>query len=268
MPFAAANGIAKHIDSVIFNRLLLCLLASCQPQEGLPDRNTLQGTDYRLFQGTPLWDVAQAVRDDDAPHVAELGESSGLNVDAPEPRFGKTVLMLTVANGDYAACQALLRLGAAPNAHDRYNGTSPILEAACRSDPAFVKLLLAHGGNPNDVETGPRRPGNRQRNTPLTLAAGSSLAMVAALLSAGANIRYENEFGTTALSRSLMQDQYGVALYLLQHGADSRKPILQRPTPDGPQAVYLTQFLAEVRQPGVNEEEINRILAFIHEQRP
>lgn len=239
------------------------LLASCQPQEGPVDRSTLRGTDYRLFQGTPLWQVAQAAQADDAPHLVELEKTSGLNVDIPEPRFGKTVLLLAVANGNYAACQALLRLGATPNAHDRYNGTSPMLEAARRSDPAFVALLLAHGGNPNDVETGPRRPGNTQRNTPLLNAASRSLATVQVLVAAGANVNCENEFGTTALSRALLHDQYAIALYLLQHGADPRKPVLQRPTSHGRRPVYLPEYLDEVRKAGQNDEEINAILAFL-----
>jgi len=242
---------------------LWTLLACCQSQEGPVDQSTLRGTDYRLFQGTPLWGMAQAAQADDASRLTALGKTSGLDVDTPEPRFGKTVLLLAVANEDYAACQALLGMGASPNAHDRYNGTSPLLQAAAGRNPAFVELLLAHGGNPNDVETGARPSGNTRRNTPLINAARHSLATARALVAAGANVNYENEFGTTALSVALIQDQFAVALFLLQHGADPRKPVLQRPTPAGRRPVYLPEYLAEVRKPGQNDAEIAQILAFL-----
>lgn len=104
--------------------MLWGLLASCQPNEHPVDRSTLRGTDYRLFQGTPLWEVAQAAQANDAQRLTVLGTAGGLHLDAPEPRFGKTVLMLAVANGDYAVCQTLLRLGAGPNVHDHYNGAA------------------------------------------------------------------------------------------------------------------------------------------------
>lgn len=239
------------------------LLAACQGNDAPVDRRTLQGTDYRLFQGTPLWAVARAAQTNDAQRLAALGTAGGFRVDAPEPRFGKTVLQLAVANGDYAACEALLRLGADPNAHDRYHGSSAMLEAARRPDPSFVELLLAHGGHPNDAETGPRRPGNTQRNTPLLHAVNSSLATVKVVLAAGANLNYENEFGTTALSRALVHDRYAIAWYLLQHGANPRKPVLRRPGPNGSYPVYLPQYLAEVQQGGADNEEINQMLAFL-----
>lgn len=69
--------------------------------------------------------------------------------------------------------------------------------------------------------------------------------------------------GTTALSVALIQDQFAVALFLLQHGADPRKPVLQRPTPAGRRPVYLPEYLAEVRKPGQNDAEIAQILAFL-----
>ena len=180
------------------------LLAACQANDTPVDRSTLRGTDSRLFQGTPLWEVARAAQANDTQRLMALAGADVLRVDAPEPHFGKTVLQLAVANGDDAACRTLLRLGADPNAHDRYHGSSAMLEAARRPGPLLAQLLLlAHGGNLTDVETGPRRPGNTQRNTPLLHAAEQSLATVKMLLAAGANLNYENEFGTTALSRAL-----------------------------------------------------------------
>ena len=94
-------------------------------------------------------------------------------------------------------------------------------------------------------------------------AARHSLATARALVAAGANVNYENEFGTTALSVALIQDQFAVALFLLQHGADPRKPVLQRPTPAGRRPVYLPEYLAEFRKPGQNDAEIAQILAFL-----
>lgn len=249
--------------------VFLCLLLSCQLREQPVDKSTLLGNDYRLFQGTPLWEVAKAAQDDEAGQLASLVKNGRVNLNYQEPQGGKTVLMLAVANREYEACQALLRLGASPNTHDHYNGASAMHEAAQNLDVAFLKLLLAHGGNPSDVEVGPRRTGNTSRETPLMAAISANFpAAVELLVAAGANVKYENEFHTTAFSRAMVQERYRIALYLLQHGADPHKPLFTRLSRTGPQVVYLAQYLREQPQDRSKYEGLDELIAYVraHQQ--
>jgi ankyrin repeat protein len=205
--------------------LALCWLGSCTSRETPVDKQRLRGNDYRLFQGTPAWELAKAVQDEDTVRLVHLVRQQQVPVDYPEPRFGKTLLMLTVANEQYRSCKTLLELGADPNQHDRYNGSSAIIYAAGfteneRYNLAILQLLLTHRANPSDVETGPRRAGYTGRKTPLSEASERTMDKVKLLVKAGANINYRNEYGTTALSTAVVLDKLDIALYLLEHGAD------------------------------------------------
>lgn len=132
-------------------------------------------------------------------------------------------------NRNYESTKALLELGANPNQHDSYDGTSPIIEAAKVGEGTkFLDLLLRHGGNPNDTEIGERRKGVTVRDTPLLAAIGglgNSLPKVELLVESGADINFKNEFGMNALNEALVLDKLNVVLYLLHKGIDFRQVI-------------------------------------------
>lgn len=91
-------------------------------------------------------------------------------------------------------------------------------------------MLVEYGANVNDVETGARKNGNGTRETPLMAAAQTGkLDLVKFLVSKGADVNYQNEFGQSALSKSIMVSRYEVSYYLLQNGADYSRPIFYRP---------------------------------------
>ena len=70
---------------------------------------------------------------------------------------------------------------------------------------------------------------NGTRFTPLIAASRTGrLDLVRFLASKGADVNYQNEFGQSALSESVMVDEYKVAYYLLQNGADYNRPIYYR----------------------------------------
>jgi ankyrin repeat protein len=126
----------------------------------------------------------------------------------------------------------LLEKRADVNIHNTFDGTSAIIEA-CGSkyyDIQFVEILIQNGANVNDVETGERRQGNSTRLTPLIAASKTgNLYLVKFLESKGVDVNYQNEFGQSALSSSVMINKYEISYYLLQNGADYERPIFYRP---------------------------------------
>jgi hypothetical protein len=243
-------------------RSLLCvfqmvLFMSCSDRDTLVDKSKLLGNDYRLFQGTPVWNLAKAVQDEKVDEIKRIVQEEKVDVDYQETKFGNTLLILTVGNQHYNSCKALLELGANPNKHDNYNGASAIINAADienykDDNTKFIKLLLAHGANPNDEEIGKRREGNTTRKTPLLIACSdvnqfvSPIEKVKTLVEAGANINYKNEFNDFPLVEALMHKHYDVVLYLLQKGADYSFMLFDRAefSKDG-KKIYIADLLRE-----------------------
>lgn len=93
----------------------------------------------------------------------------------------------------------------------------PLFVAVRSARVEIVKLLLAHGANPNTV--------NSMRNTPLWFAAQSAarsedrIAVMRELLAAGAEINRRCEGGSTALSYAAWRGNLEVVKFLLAEGA-------------------------------------------------
>jgi ankyrin repeat protein len=67
-----------------------------------------------------------------------------------EPQGGMSLLQFAVFNNFYRSAEALVQAGADPNLRDTYHGDSPLSEAAENyKSSRFLRLLLAHGGDPN-----------------------------------------------------------------------------------------------------------------------
>ncbi len=217
---------------MIFQIVLSCLLLSCSNRDKPVDNKDLTGRDYRLFQKTPAWELAKAVQDEDVNKIDKIvSENSGL-INYQEPKYGNTLLKLTVMNQQMKSFKALLERKADVSIHNTFDGTSALIEA-CGSkyyDIGFAQMLVEYGANVNDVEAGKRKKGNSTRETPLIAAAQTGkLDLVKFLISKGADINYQNEFGQSALSKSIMANRYEVSYYLLQNGADYKRPIFYRP---------------------------------------
>lgn len=220
------------IKLIIFQAVLSCLLISCSNRDKVLDNKDLTGGDYRLFQKTEAWELAKAVQDEDVNNIDKIvSENYGL-INYQEPKYGNTLLKLTVINQQMKSFTALLERKADVRLHNTFDGSSALIEA-CGSeyyDIGFAQMLIEYGANVNDVEVGKRRNGNSTRDTPLIAAAQTGkLDLVKFLISKGARINYQNEFGQSALSKSLMANRYRVSYYLLQNGADYKRPIFYRP---------------------------------------
>lgn len=219
---------------MIIQLVFSCLLLSCSNinRDKPVDKQDLTGSDYRLFQNTPAWDLAKAVQDEDEKKINEIVSKDPKLINYQEPKFGNTLLMLTITNQQLKPFRYLLEKRADVNIHNTFDGTSAIIEA-CGSkyyDIQFVKILIQNGANVNDIETGERKKGNSTRATPLIEASKSGLMdLVKFLVSKGADVNYQNEFGQSAFSESIMQKRYEISYYLLENGADYERPIFYRP---------------------------------------
>jgi len=219
---------------MILQLMLSCLLFSCTNtnRDKLLDNKDLTGRDYRLFQNTPAWELAKAVQDEDVNKIDMIVTENPILINYQEPKYGNTLLKLTVINQQIKSFKALLERKADVSIHNTFDGTSAIIEA-CRLrdyDIQFAQMLIENGANVNDVEIGERKKGNSTRETPLISAASSGkIEFVELLVKKRVDINYKNEFGQSAFSESIRLKNYNISLYLLQNGADYKQPIFYRP---------------------------------------
>lgn len=221
------------MKAIVIHLVFACLLFSCSDlsREKIVDKSELTGRDYRLFQNTPAWELAKAVEDENTKKIDKIVSKNPEIINYQESKYGNTLLMLTIMNQQLKPFKALLKRGADVNIHNTFDGTSSLIKA-CSSkfyNITFVKMLIEYGADVNDVEIGERRKENGTRLTPLIAASRTGrLDLVRFLVSKGADVNYQNEFGQSALSKSVMVDEYKVAYYLLQNGADYNRPIYYR----------------------------------------
>lgn len=211
-----------------FNLILAfsCFFLSCSNNCELTEYN------YLLFQGTPVWELAKATRDNNGKEMRRIISKNPDIVNYQEPKYGNTLIMLTILNQQYKPFKVLLDSNADVNIHNTFDGSSAIIKSVSLKDYdiRFVNDLILSGADVNDIEIGIRREGNSTRNTPLISAVNSgNMEFVRLLVSKGAMINYRNEFDQSALSESIVLKYYKIAYYLLQHGADFESPIFYRP---------------------------------------
>lgn len=207
--------------------MLFVTFTGCYNRDKKVDKEKLLGKDYRLFQDTPVWDLAKAIEDEDVILINQLVIEKKLPVDYQESKFGNTLLMLAIENNDYESVKALLDLGADPNIADNYQGSTPMHDAAKNEDPKYLKILIEHQGNPNVIESKPITEDDQGRETPLNVAisytSGNNLEKVKLLVKAGADINFYNDWYTyyphLPVSDAITHNQFDIALYLLQQGA-------------------------------------------------
>jgi hypothetical protein len=256
--------------------VFLMLFMSCSNKDTVVDKEKLLGNDYRLFQETPVWDLAKAVWDEDVDRIKQIVKRDSIDIDFQESKFGNTLLMLTVSNQQSESCKALLELGADPNKHDTYRGSSAMIDAAevngvVGDNTEFLKLMLLYGGNPNDVEIGEREEGNTTRYTPLLRACAnvnelvSPIGKVKLLVEEGGYVKYNG----AALGTSIMMEYYDVVLYLLNNGANYQEVIIDRSkfSKDG-KKMYIADMLKENLHPLDSKEYKQKmeIVVFLKEK--
>lgn len=196
------------------------------------DKGDLLGDDYRLFQGTPAWDLAKAVEDQDVNEIKRQVQVKNIPVDYREERWKQTLLMLAVRTNKIKSVETLLELGADPNTPNdtvEYFGENAVIIASTsvRASPKILKLLLENGGNPNSVECGVQKDGHGNFIPARFFALYEAVPLfedfekVRMLVEAGADVNMQTETtGAGAMQQAIALDRMDVLLYLLEHGAD------------------------------------------------
>ena len=142
---------------------------------------------------------------------------------------------LDMRAGNIKGFERLLVHGADPNLRDD-SGDAAIHYAAALSEngPEFLKIALAHGGDPN-LHTRPKGPLPKEdiNGVPITyidyeptpifdaIVLGNTESM-RILLKAGADLKVRNSLGQTPLASAAMDSRYECVLLLLEAGADFR----------------------------------------------
>jgi len=182
--------------------------------------------DIEIFQGTPAWDVATAVDNDDAVKIKALLERDTMLVNYQEPVYGLTLLIRAIGTEKYQSAKQLLESGANPNITTK-TGTSALFEATSYSwndtkangDPKFVKLLLNNGANPNQNYCSPAIKGQTDPidcgTSPLMHSVSRGVEKTKLLVEFGADINYKTKLGTTASIFALMNKDVNSAYFLI-----------------------------------------------------
>lgn len=217
---------------MIIQLVFSCLLLSCSNinRDKPVDKSDLTGDDYRLFQNTPAWALAKAVQDEDVMKINEIIAKDPKLINYQDSKYGNTLLNLTIMNQQIKPFKTLLANKADVNIHNNYEGTSALIEACSfkQYDTKFAKILLQNGANVNDIQTDNTEP-NKVKSALMKSVKTGKLDLVELLVKNGADINYQNEFGQSALSESVMVRKYKISYYLLQNGANYERPVFYRP---------------------------------------
>jgi ankyrin repeat protein len=144
--------------------------------------------------------------------VADLLLKAHAKVDAANV-YGVTPLSLACVNGSAAMVTRLLAAGANPNLA-LPNGETPVMTASRTGKIEAVRELLAHGANVSGVES------TRRQNALMWAAAEGHVAVVQALIEAGADVHSTSSTGFTPLLFAASHGETDVTKLLLAKGAN------------------------------------------------
>ncbi|KWW26849.1 MAG: ankyrin [bacterium P3] len=195
-----------------YSLLILMVLSAC-----IGGEENYLGYNIELWKDTEVWDFANCISKGNFKKAERLLGQNQININFKESKFGETLLHWAVMNDNLDAVKFLVNHGANPNAHDTYNGQSPISIAASEFNSIeILNYLLAHGGNPNDyVKESEVLSYERSLETPLIGAAFISLEKTKRLVAAGADVNFAVKPGYTAFYNAAISKHKDILAYLI-----------------------------------------------------
>ena len=243
----------KKIGIALLMVIVSLLLSNCNYENTVQQKNKIPGYSYRLFDKTPLSDLAKAVESQDTSTIRKISKKN--TIDYQEPRYGQTLLRLAVFNGHIKSVQALLERGADPNKQSGTDKKSAFMEAAGsleEKDPhiastKYLKLLLKFGADPNAVQDGDNmKAGQKSYLTPLEFACLSgNFQNVVELITAGANVNLYSKNGFSPIYASIVSRRPYITLLLLRNGARYDLPMFTKVTE---QKIYILDAIDSIWQ--------------------
>lgn len=182
--------------------------------------------DIEVFKGTPVWELAKAVENENIVKLKKLITERPEIVNYQESIYGTTLLMRSIGAEKFNSAKVLLENGADPNIISTI-GTTALFEAVSYSwedvnantDAKFVKLLLDNDANPNATYCGRNIIGQTDPiecgASPLMHAVSRSFEKAKLLVESGANIDYKTKSGKTASSTALLMNAVDAAYFLI-----------------------------------------------------
>jgi hypothetical protein len=151
------------------------------------------------FRETPLWELAQAVRADNANDVKRIVKDKKLKIDLKDPTFNQTLLVLAIENHKKNAFVELLNAGANPNELvGNPQDSTPFINGIWNVDDCdlyYIENMLKHGANPNLEIQNPKPDYYFANSFPLLVAIGQNdnnandcLNLIKLLVNNGADI--------------------------------------------------------------------------------
>jgi hypothetical protein len=130
------------------------------------------------FKETSLWELAQAVRANNATEVKTILKDKKLNIDLKESKFNQTLLALAIQNEKRDAFLELLNCGANPNELIGFPiDATPFMYGIQNVENCnlfYVESMLKHGANPNLEIKNPNPGYYFQNSLPLLAAIGKN----------------------------------------------------------------------------------------------
>ncbi len=186
----------------------------------------LQPYDLRGYQGTPVWDLAKAVYDEDIDEIYHQVQDKKVPIDYREPVKGRTLLLFAACKYKPRSVKALLDLGADPNARDSFRGSTPLLTACRYNDSTeVVKLLLSYGADPNIIEKINNDTSSWYNSYAFPLYWAiyhGNFENVKLLIASGADIHLKTEIvgAGSLVNEAVVHNRCDIALYLINLGLD------------------------------------------------
>ena len=209
---------------------------------------------------TPLMTAARTGN----PAALRLLLERRATVDAREPEFQQTALMIAVRENQDAAVAVLLAAGASPNAQTR-KGPTPAFVAPCKGTGCGSEGVgINRGGLPDRG----RRAEVKGGFTPLLYAARDGrLSAARRLVEAGADIELADGNGIRPLLMALLNNKLDVARFLVSKGANVNADDFWGRSPLWAAVEYRNLDMNNVEQDDPKDNGVDRapILAFIKE---